>query len=176
IAVHCMNPVFMSRAKNITLNFLSLLGGDILVKAFGVISTAILARSIGPSRFGLLNLCLVAVNYFGLMATWGMPAIGVREISVHKESARSWAAYVTRLRLFLAFGAYALLYLWTRVHVMASDSRLITLGFGLTILTTVCLMDWPLQGLEEMRSIGAIRVAGAVIYLAGILLFIHAQA
>ena len=163
----------MTRAGNIALNFLSLVSADMGVKAIGVISTAILARVIGPGHFGLLNLALVAANYFTLSATWGLPAIGVREISAHKHSARPWTRQITRVRLALAALSFLLLALWLYLFPHTTDFRYLTLAYGLTIFTSVLMLEWPFQGLEQMHYISAGRIVSAFVYLIGILLAIH---
>jgi len=72
----------------------------------------------------------------------------------------------------MAFFTYVLLLAWT-LSRHNPDERLITLVYGLTVWTSVLLMEWPLQALEQMTYIGVSRVLAAFLYLGCIFMFIH---
>jgi O-antigen/teichoic acid export membrane protein len=164
----------MTRAKTIAINFLSLVGSDFVVRLLGVFSTGLLARRIGPADFGLLNLCLVIVNYFALLATWGLPAVATREVSIDRSLVRLWTLHITKIRMGLAAIAYLLLVTCWFWPGFSDEKKVILTVYGLTLFTTVLMLEWPFQAIERMKHIGFARIAAAVVYLAGIVIFVRA--
>ncbi len=80
------------------------------VNMFGMLFLGILvARYLGPDRYGLMNYVISYVSIFSVLAGFGMTSIEVRELSSHPENRDKILGTCFFIRLFFAFLAYVVL-------------------------------------------------------------------
>lgn len=155
-------------------NFSAGLLGRLANQAVSFILVVYLARVLGPESYGDLSLVLAVISYFNLLASFGLPTVGIRE-AARGQNHRS-ISQIFSLRICLAILAYFLLFVYDCFFV--ADSRLfyLLLLYGLTMLSASWLLDWAFIGLEDLRSLAVANVVGSLSSCIFILLFVKGAA
>jgi O-antigen/teichoic acid export membrane protein len=111
-----------------------------------------LGRGLGPARYGDIEFAISSTLFFALFVQFGLGAYGARELARAPEKANELIAEMCQLRLWTgvaAFGAMALLALLVD---KGTDSKLLLLAYGVTLLEVPGLLIWYFQGREQMAN------------------------
>ena len=100
----------MSHGRRLALNLLTLLGGEAGAKAVGFVAFAYLARVLGPSAYGVVELAVSLFFFFALIVDFGLGAIGAREVAQHRDQVPMLAAGIPVLRFIVSLFAFFLMY------------------------------------------------------------------
>jgi len=166
----------MNTVQRILKNFLSLTFANLFTSLLGVVTVTYLARILGPQDFGKINFALAVVNYFAIFSHFGLNTIGTREIARNKEKINDYVGNILTLKLCLGTIAYLLLLIFVFFINKPLDIKYLIILYGFTIFTTsVLLLDWVFQGIEEMKYVGISLVLQAIFYLGTILSVIRSS-
>ncbi len=126
----------------------------------GFVSTAWVARSIGPEGFGIIGFGTAFVSYFALFIVLGTDYYGNREIAQNPDRAEELASKIIGLRFVLAVvslsGYFLLIYLIDRSQPVKIVMALQAIGPVFTVIA----IDFIFEGRQRMRAL-ALRVAGS---------------
>jgi len=151
--------------QRILKNTFSLLAGDIVAQFLVFVSVIYLARVLGPQYFGKINFTLAIVIYFTLIANFGLPLLGTREIARQRDQVREYIGSIVALRLVLALLGLIGLFLLTFLLGKSPEFNYLLILYGFGFIPSALLLDWVFQGIEKMEYIGLSRILSSVIYL-----------
>ena len=161
-------PLLPRLARNFSAQIVARLAST-LVQAGALI---LVARTLGPSRYGLFAVILTLTVMVSVIAEWGLPMIAARTIAAGRRGRDEVLAAVLGLRLALAVVAIALV---VALAYFVSDSGEVRLGAliaSLSFLPQAWLGSAQIQAQVELRlervawaTLGA-ALAGAVWMLA----------
>ena len=149
----------MRLLKNVSVG----VGARIVVQILAFFNVVYLARILSPDRFGELNLATAIVGYFGLVAAFGLPTIGSREVARNPEDTPVLAGQIVLLRCALAASSYVLLMVFVVLTPLSFEVKLLTLFLGVGVLTQPFVLDWVFIGLSKMEIAAAGVVVSSVI-------------
>ena len=156
--------------KRLSKNLLSIILSDVARRIVGFLATVYLARIIGTSGFGAINIGFTVLSYALIATSLGMTSYGIREVARGADRSLVGAIVTTRLRLGIL--SYALAAAVALLFVEDTTTSHLILLFGLSVFVSPAIIDWYFQGREQMGLVGAGRMVSAVIYLLTILLFV----
>lgn len=147
--------------KRHTGNALSIVLSDIGRRGFGFLTFAYLARKLGPSDFGAINVGFTVLSYAAMTAAGGLTVFGTRAVA--RGEGAALAGPVAGARLLNSLALLAIVGCIMFAVPNAATAALILL-FCLSLIPNALNLDWYFQGKEEMASIGAARTLSAATY------------
>jgi O-antigen/teichoic acid export membrane protein len=156
------------------MNILAIAGSDVGRRILGFLAVAYLARTVGPSGFGLVNIAFAVLSYAMMLSGGGLPAYGARSIA--KGGPASIAATITGVRLALSVVLVAIIGAGTFLFVPDKEAALVITIFCASQVATSFLLDWYFQGKEQMGVIGVSRLVSAAVYLLFLVMFVSSRA
>ncbi len=161
-------------ARRGVLASLGWLGGGLLVgRALQFVVTIYLTRVLRVEAFGLFNF-VQAFLWFGVILTdFGLSPIGTREVAHSPQRLRSLAAAIPAWRLgVFAVEMLLLAAVLPALHVGSQLGWLFFLSF-LSLLAYAVTADWIFRGHERMEYVAGWEALPRLIWLVGLLLFVH---
>jgi O-antigen/teichoic acid export membrane protein len=163
----------MSSSKVILKNLFSLSAAELSSRLLSVVYSIYLARALGVDGFGIFGASKFFTVFFMLFATFGLDAIGTREIAANRDKIKSIVNNILTIRIIIAIITYFVLVVIVYFIDKSLTEKLLILIFGLNILTNNTLLNWVFQGVERI-NIFAIRTIFANIFnFLGIIAFVH---
>jgi O-antigen/teichoic acid export membrane protein len=161
----------MKLTKN-TQNIFYLFSVEFIVRLFGFFAVAYLARTLGKSGFGIINIGLGILSYAMILSIGGLNLLGVRKVAAKKEAINKLALRIISARLFLS----AIMFIvFTVILYFLFDG----INFSVSIIylvymfPAVLLVEWYFQGRQRMGSIAAGKAFGMAAYLLMIVILVQ---
>lgn len=133
-------------------NFMLLSAGEVTAKICTFWAYTSLGRGLGPARYGDIEYAISATLFFALFVQFGLGAYGARELAKTPEKANELIAEMCELRLWTGLGGFGAMALLAFLVDKGTDSKLLLLAYGGTLLAVPGLMIWYFQGREEMAN------------------------
>jgi PST family polysaccharide transporter len=135
-----------------------------------------LVRVLGPEKFGIIAFAQAFVQYFVVATDYGFNLSATRDVAVHRDDAERLGQIVSavmaiKLALLLA-GAIILSALVSTIPEFRHEWSLYLVVYVAVIGTTL-FPTWLFQGLERMREITWMNMAGRAITTASIFIFVR---
>ena len=134
----------------LTCNLVLLAAGEVLSRGLTFIAFVHLARVLGPAQYGLVELTLALMMFFGLLVDQGLGTLGAREIARRSSSPEPLISRIVSMQLMLAGAVYALLILGTLWLPISLSLRQLLLGYGIGLFGLPFLLQWVFQGRNQM--------------------------
>jgi len=147
--------------KQLSKNLLSIVSSDLGRRIFGFLTFAYLARRLGPSDFGAINVGFTVLSYATMAAAGGLSVFGARAVA--RGDALQLAGPLTGARLINSFAVLALIACILPAIPNTVTAALI-LFFCISLIPNAFNLEWYFQGKEAMGSIGAARTLSAAAY------------
>lgn len=142
-----------------------LLIGELANKVLRFAALVVLAHTLSPSDFGLVNVA-IAVSGVALVAgSLGLPDLGARDAAVTPERAGWLAGHVAITRL-LVLGALSVLGIALAMSAWPGHTSLLVVAAAMAA-SMAASGDWLARGLERMSVAAAANAAGGLTVLAG---------
>lgn len=157
-------------------NFIFLLtiqASNILIS---LISVPLLIQSIGLDQFGLVNLALSVIVLANILVGFGYNLSAPREVALSQGDKVRLSHLVSNIvssRVLLALLASSFIMLAALGGGMFAEYNWILVFSLLLLFSEATLPVWFFQGLEKMKLVSLANVFAKLLYLAGIVLFIH---
>jgi O-antigen/teichoic acid export membrane protein len=161
----------MSDGRVIVRNFLSLSAGQAIGFAFGLATTILLARTLGPETFGILGFGQALVAFAGIVVVLGTDTYGAREIARNAGRAGTLIGDILGFRTVLAAVAIpAVICVAALLGVSGMRLQVLTIQ-AVGLVATVMAVDFAFQGIQRMGPI-AVRqsVASGLVFVGAALL------
>jgi len=102
--------------------------------ALGVVATAVLARTLGTSDFGVWSTALAYVGVFAFLNDFGFPQVGIQRMAAEPEREGEWLGALAALRTLGALGALVLCVAGIPFFLdPEGDVRVLALIFSVTV-------------------------------------------
>jgi O-antigen/teichoic acid export membrane protein len=164
----------LSTVQTIAKNIIFLLVGQILTYIISLFCTIYIARSLGPSGFGVLSFALAFTGIFVVFGDIGLQQLSVREIAREKSLASKYLANISLLKIPLAIITFSLIALTINLMGYPRDTVMVVYLIGLSVILTAFAMVYfsIFQAFEKMeyQSIG--QLLSITVILGGIFIAI----
>jgi O-antigen/teichoic acid export membrane protein len=162
------------RRRRVARNVGVLFVGETSAQALGFVLTAYLARTLGPSGFGIWIFASAVITYLTMIVESGADTWGIREASASASRLRESLDAVVVFRLILVAVVGVLLAAGARTFVAAPERRL-ALMLGLPSLVAMALQShWALRAIEITTPVAAAAAMQRLVALALVVALVHA--
>lgn len=142
---------------------------------FPILSFPYVSRVLGPEGIGKVQFIFSFAQYFGLVASIGIPIYGMKEIARHKDDLKGRSQVFSELIAIYLITSVCLSCLYFGV-IMAfpyfSADRSMYMGASLMVLLGFSYIEWLYSGMEQFKSIALRSVAFKLIGLMLLYLFV----
>jgi O-antigen/teichoic acid export membrane protein len=141
-----------------------------------LISMPILIQSIGLDQFGLVNLSLSVIILANIVVGFGYNLSGPREVALYQNDKETLSHIVSNIvfsKVLMAILATIGILVAIFGLNMFKEYQWILLFSVLLLFSEATLPLWFFQGMEKMKLISIANVFSKLLYLLGIVLFIH---
>lgn len=128
------------------------------------IATIYLARSFGPTDFGIINFSSAIVTYFSGVASLGLQTLGIVEIKKNMNNRDNTTNIILSLRIVLSILTYIMLILFVIFLNRDNMTKIMILISGLTILASSFYIDWVFYALEKMEYVSYSMIIKNLLY------------
>lgn len=143
---------------------------------FPLISYMYLARVLLPEGIGKATAVQNNVSYFLILATLGIPAYGVREISKlrnnRKELNKTFSEILLLNGLFTFISCSLFIVMIIVLPLFNNDAKLYLI-YGISVFINFINVDWLYQGLEEYGYIVIRSTVVKVLTIIALIVFVH---
>jgi len=131
--------------------YLTLFAGEVLSKLCVFAAFAYLARVLGPSGFGLIELALSITLFFVMAVDGGLGSYGARVVSARPDEAPRLLAQITAIRAIAAVIAYVPILLGSLFYGMPGAGMLAV--YGLVVFVVPLFNQWLFQCFRAMHLV-----------------------
>ncbi len=153
-------------------NILFLYSGDALSRLVGMAAVAYLARILGPSDFGTINIGLAVLSYGMIVGNSGLSVLGTRKVAAKSEDVGHLTISIFSGRLILSIAAYTAGVIIVKTFVTSIHLFHLIAIYLLGVFPAAFLLDWFFHGTQKLKTIAGGQLAGMICYLAFLLVFV----
>ncbi|MED4227545.1 flippase [Neobacillus cucumis] len=168
----------MSTKKRLITNFISLGTMQALNFILPLITLPYLLKVIGPSKFGLISLAQVLIQYFLLFTDYGFNLVATREIALARDDKKLLSVIFSSVMfvriMLLIISLLVLIIIVSFVPKFQNDSLVYYITFGMAV-GNVLFPIWFFQGMEHMKVISILNIISKSIFTIGIFLFVKRE-
>lgn len=147
---------------------------DLALKFIGFLATAYLARVLGKSGFGAINVGQSVLNYALILSTGGLTILGTRKIASNSE-----ASEITGQIFYGRFTLSVIVFLSTITITFLllglSESFYIIFTYMLFLFPAVFMLEWFFLGIQKMEAVAYTRIIGTIVYFITAVLIIKGR-
>jgi O-antigen/teichoic acid export membrane protein len=163
------------RINKNSLNIIYLFSLEFFVRLIGFAATTYLARVLGTSGFGLINLGLAVVGYALLFGNSGLTLLGTRKVATDPQNAGEFANDILSAKFSLSLIVLLISIIITSLFITSKDVENITFIYLLYLIPFAFLLEWFFQGIQKMGIITVGRIIGMLAYLGFLLVFVKSE-
>ncbi len=162
-----------SRAKTILLNCGSLSLGAAVSRLAGLATTAVLARSVSASGFGVAGIAQSVTLYFSLLSDMGLGVVAVREGAQNRNKLQQVISSTIGLRLALSVVLIPIGLITAQFLPYSESSKNLFRIYLLTLPIQALSVEWVFRSLQKMYLNTALQIIGAVLILLLTIALVH---
>ena len=136
----------------------------------------VLLNKIGLEKYGVISLALGIANLLVGLGDYGLNLTGTREISrspKNLQKIRRIAENTISTRVFLSIIGFVFLLILSELITDWRINRSVILSSYTIVIGRLLLPVWYFQGVQRMYWITIINLGARLLYLFGLLLFVH---
>jgi O-antigen/teichoic acid export membrane protein len=141
-----------------------------------LVSMPLLIKSIGVDQFGLVNVSISVIMLLNIMVGFGYNLSGPREVAINQKNKEKLSYLVSNIissKLVLACLASIFILVSVFGLNLFREYQIILVFSILLLFSEATIPLWFFQGMEKMKIISMANVLSKLMYLLGIVLFIH---
>jgi PST family polysaccharide transporter len=141
-----------------------------------IISMPLLIQSIGLDQFGLVNLSLSVIILLNILVGFGYNLSAPKDVAVNQQDKDALSHLVSNVfsgKILLAFLATLFILIGVFGMGLFKEYQIILLFSCLLLFSEATLPLWFFQGMEKMKLISITNIFSKLLFLLGIVLFIH---
>lgn len=141
-----------------------------------IISMPLLIQSIGVDQFGLVNLALSVIVLLNILVVFGYNLTAPREVALNSGDKTALSHIVSNVfsaKFLLACIASLIILVGAFGFGLFQEYRTILVFSLLLLFSEASLPLWFFQGMEKMKLVSIANVFSKLLFLMGIVLFIH---
>jgi O-antigen/teichoic acid export membrane protein len=145
--------------------FAVLTAATVVARLIGFAVLALVARKVGPDAFGAYNFALgIAAFLVGIPSNFGIGTLAIRDIASEPGVARRVVGEALALQAALAVACLAILLALSSLLSSNADVRTLLPTVGIYYVVYTLTADWALQGLQRLRAVAFVRLAGQIVF------------
>lgn len=145
----------------------------IITLSASLVTTAYLARTIGPDGFGALAVAQAALVYLTILSDSGVTIVAIRELSQNPNAIRPILADVSGLRLTLGVLALAGAVAIAHMLPLSPTARRLCVLLAIALPFQSITFDWAFRATRKTLNAAAIQITGAVVVVVLTPLFVR---
>jgi O-antigen/teichoic acid export membrane protein len=141
-----------------------------------IISMPLLIQGIGVDQFGLVNLALSVIALFNILVGFGYNLTAPRQVATNSDDKIALSHIVSNVfsaKFLLACVATLIILVVTYGFDLFKGYQIILVFSLLLLFSEASLPLWFFQGMEKMKMVSIANVFSKLLFLMGIVLFIH---
>lgn len=141
-----------------------------------LVSMPLLIDSIGVDQFGLVNLSLSVIILLNILVGFGYNLSAPREVAINQKNPAVLSRLVSNIissKTILAFIAALIILIAVFGLNLFREYQVILVFSILLLFSEATIPLWFFQGLEKMKMVSVANVFSKLLYLLGIVMFIH---
>ena len=141
-----------------------------------IISMPLLIQNIGVDQFGLVNLALAVIILLNILVGFGYNLSAPREVAINQKDKTALSHLVSNVfsaKILLASTASLIILVAVFGLNLFKDYQMILVFSVLMLFSEATLPLWFFQGMEKMKLISIANIFSKLLFLMGIVLFIH---
>jgi polysaccharide transporter, PST family len=152
------------------------IAGGLVSQALKAVVMIYVARVFGASEFGSFSFANSVNAFLFVIAQFGLPVFGAREVAQSGRLERGLLKAITRARLLLAGAGtlVALVVLYFVPGVTRTEFWLVA-GFGLSNVALSGFFDWAFQGMGRLHLWATVNIAWQALWLVFTIVAFHAH-
>ncbi len=158
-----------------SINIIYLFSLEFFVRLIGFAATTYLARVLGTSGYGLINLGLAILGYALLFGNSGLTLLGTRKIASDSANYGNLVSEILSARFYLSIIILIVSYLLISLFISSSETKNIVLIYMLYLIPFAFLLEWFFQGIQKMGAITIGRIIGMASYLLFLIIFVKSE-
>lgn len=173
ITSHTFTGLFKSKSIQNFIFLITIQASNIVIT---LISMPLLIQGIGVDQFGLVNLSLSVIILANILVGFGYNLSGPREVAIYQNDKETLSQIVSNIvfsKVLMALLATLGIVLAIFGLNMFREYQWILLFSVLLLFSEATLPLWFFQGMEKMKLISIANIFSKLLYLMGIVLFIH---
>ena len=174
ITSHTFTGLFKSKSIQNFIFLITIHASNIVIT---LISMPLLIQGIGVDQFGLVNLSLSVIILANILVGFGYNLSGPREVAIYQNDKETLSQIVSNIvfsKVLMALLATLGIVVSIFGLNMFKEYQWILLFSVLLLFSEATLPLWFFQGMEKMKLISIANIFSKLLYLMGIVLFIHA--
>jgi len=146
-----------------------LLAGEAASRVFGFLTTAVLARRLGPEGFGQIGFAAAFLAYGVVLTDLGLVTVGTRSVAQDRTAAAGLAGDLAPLRILLGLAAAVVMLLVALVLPKPATVKWLLLLYAGVVLVQSAMLEWVFIGSEKMGFVSLSRVVTNCAYFGMVL-------
>lgn len=141
-----------------------------------IITMPLLIQSIGVDQFGLVNLSLAVIVMLNILVGFGYNLSAPRQVAINQKDKTALSHVVSNVfsaKIVLASLAAFIILLAVFGFDLFREYQMILVFSILMLFSEATLPLWFFQGMEKMKLISIANIFSKLLFLMGIVLFIH---
>lgn len=141
-----------------------------------IISVPLLIQSIGVEQFGLVNLSLSVIILLNILVGFGYNLSAPRQVAISQQDKDALSHLVSNIfsaKFILSLASAILIVLGIFAFGLFEGYQVILMYSLVILFSEAALPVWFFQGMEKMKLISIANIFSKLLYLMGIVLFIH---
>jgi O-antigen/teichoic acid export membrane protein len=161
------------RLSTHTWNIFYFFGGDIGSRVLGFLATVYLARVLGTSGFGIINIGMAVLAYALIISDVGLQFLGTRETAGNPDGLPSFGGQLFITRIILSVITFLIGAVILVAFLNSKEVKEVSLIYLLYIIPAALLLDWFFQGKKQIGVVATGKFFGMLFYLIFIFVFVH---
>jgi O-antigen/teichoic acid export membrane protein len=143
---------------------------QLVTMALNLVALVVIARTVGETWFGVLQWGVAFSAYAMVIAEWGLPVLGVREVArLAPDAIGRYAAIHLGLLLTLASAVLGLGAVVLPQLAIARADPFIALAYLAGVIPTALALDWVGIGRERLGTVSAVKTLRSLLYALAVL-------
>ncbi len=153
-------------------NILSLFSVELVVRLIGFAAVTYLARVLGKSNFGVINIGLAVLSYGMILGNSGLTLLGTRKVASGEEDLGALTSGIFKIRILLTIVITIIIGLIVLLFVQLNETAEVSLFYLFFLFPSAVLLEWFFQGRQKMGIIAIGRVLMMLAYFLFLIFFV----
>lgn len=150
-----------------------LAGGQLATKVIAVAAFAVLARTLDPERYGLVEYLIGLAAFLAMAIDCGLGPIGVRRVAQSRTELPRLATQIPLARMAVAFITIPIMVIGVMAFGPAGVPAALVWLLAASLLLAPLNQDWLLQSAELMAQVAFGHMLRAIVFASAVVLFVH---
>ncbi len=153
-------------------NIISLFSIEFIARLLGLIAVTYLARVLGKSNFGIINIGSAILGYAAIISNGGLTLLGTRKVAGQPQELETLTGNIILTRIIFAFVIFSLSIMLVLFFVESKTVAETAMAYLLFLFPNAVLLEWLFHGKQKMEVIALGRILGSLVYLIFVFLFV----